>query len=264
MGYFEPSKFTIDPDTGTWGLTEEGIEWYNSTDGRKRQWNGSSIIQFTYVGEVSAPSYVFSSGWEDSGGSDATDGGLWTGTNESPGISSGTVHTDNYALLVNSDYEYVYKSITSTTDIYVAAWIKFDVTPTSGAECYFMQLLNGSSVVLRLQLIDSSGTDKWARVCSSVSTTNYAQSNTATNPGTIWTHIEMRASVGVSNTNYQVWVNETELSDIAASGFAPQSGCQAINRLEVGKWYTSGNMTSSTIYYDDVIYNDSYIGSVSL
>ena len=77
---------------------------------------------------------LLASGWEDSGGSDVTDGGKWTGSTVSGtgslAVSDVDPHHGTYHLSAsveaNGDNAYVRKTITSSAIAYARAYIKFN------------------------------------------------------------------------------------------------------------------------------------------
>lgn len=42
--YRKPYVLSGDPDTSTWGTSEQGYSWYNSTDQQLKMWDGTAIV----------------------------------------------------------------------------------------------------------------------------------------------------------------------------------------------------------------------------
>jgi hypothetical protein len=41
--------FTNNPDTSEWGLAQRGAQWWNSSEGKLKVWNGSSVQDLTPI-----------------------------------------------------------------------------------------------------------------------------------------------------------------------------------------------------------------------
>lgn len=93
-----------------------------------------SVFVSTFHIQVSATT-LFSSGWENSGGSDATDDGVWTTASGSVSVDASYSHSGTYGLrfLMDATPAYTQKNLGSGyTELYVRSYFKFpSITLTS-------------------------------------------------------------------------------------------------------------------------------------
>ncbi len=89
---------------------------------------------------------LFSSGWEDSGGSDITDGGKWTGTYGTPTVVGSPVHHGSYAAKLQAgeaSNKFIWKDLGATySTLFIRAYVQIADLPASGK---FVDLLDISA-----------------------------------------------------------------------------------------------------------------------
>jgi hypothetical protein len=75
---------------------------------------------------------LFTSGWENSGGTDVTDGGLWGSVSGTPTVTGSPVHSGNWALSCPTNTnEYVGKSGFSNTVFNTRFYVRLNAFPSN-------------------------------------------------------------------------------------------------------------------------------------
>lgn len=185
--------------------------------------------------------------WEDSGGSDVTDGGKLTGSNGSPTVVTGSyVYKGTYALEVNSHNEYAYKveNLSGLTR-YVSFVVNASTIPDTNA--YSMNILSfyknssGNLYHVGLSAVNVDGTVFFQLTHSMTSGGNTTAVEMAVNTAYHFT-------IGYNNSALDTLYLDGELiATYETSGAMPD-----------GYMIGGANPLSKTFYVDDVVITDSY------
>ncbi len=212
------------------------------------------------------------SGWEDSGGSDITDGGKWSGSTTGGGASitvqSTQVHHGTYAAEATrsaaESWAVVYKELDSGQSIlYHRAYVRFTATPASGNFEQIMGIMDlGMTYHLATcELYNDSGTVKWRlHYFLDASADNYALSSTPTISTDQWYCIELyfKQSSGSDDGEVKLYVDGTERISQTNLDNDSQSAQNSYCGI-----YSSATL-DFTCYYDCVVVADTYIGPESV
>ena len=99
----------------------------------------SLFIGLSFVSVVRGTD-VFTSGWEDSGGSDYTDGGKWTSYFGSPAVTSSDQNTGSYGLATDASNDAVIVTgLSGSSPSNTRVYAKFSALPGSGGWCSFLR-----------------------------------------------------------------------------------------------------------------------------
>lgn len=209
---------------------------------------------------------IFSSGWENSGGTDPTDGGAWTGTIVGGGASltveSLNPHHGTYnaktSLPASSTavYGLVYRTISAQTTINVRQYFKYSTNPDIGYQFYVLRIdAIGEVARVYVYVINDAGTIKWklryyagGTYYEATSTTNAPQPNT-------WFAVEVRYVVSSTSGEARLYINGDEI--ITQTGL--NTGTSAITFVKCGA-AASPLSPAINVYFDCVVVADTYIG----
>lgn len=105
---------------------------------------------------------LFSSGWENSGGSDVTDGGAWTGTNGSPTVVSSPVHHGSYSAKLAGANNNCYKDLgASYSNLWARVYYRTDSVVTSGEWGNILGLYATTTTRVRAGIWNNGSTVRW-------------------------------------------------------------------------------------------------------
>jgi len=205
----------------------------------------------------------FTSGWENSGGSDVTDDGAWTGTEGSyaPTVTSAIKYQGSYAMQcspASEDQSDVYKSgLPSTAIMYHRSYIYFSSGLPSVDNDYFDFSGIGltswqDSVFGNVKKI--SGAIYWGMTTYVGGTRNQGWESSPSNPTTgVWYCTELVRDV--TNSSSKLYVDGTLKKDLATSHFGNS------NMVFDGISYI--NYAGLVAIVDCVVVADTYIGPIT-
>lgn len=206
---------------------------------------------------------IFSSNWEASGGSDVTDGGLWTGSNGPPTISS-SVKYGSYSLQTTAAQyanSKVYKTLGSTySEGYLQFRIYFNTLPADGDYIVFARYVSSSGQIMRL-VLSRSGSTYILTVENIANSTNYQYVWNGFAAET-WYKIEWHAIIHGSTGATTVYIDDSIVLNRTGIDTDIASGAN-INELDVGIYSNTYAASNITVYYDDVVFADAYLGGVA-
>jgi len=189
---------------------------------------------------------LFSSGWENSGGADATDGGAWTGVSNTPTVVASPVHHGNYACSFDIQPEYCYKTFGSAyTELYMRAYVRLTTMPSANTqEIMLYRFKNaGANQVMAAALNNNGVNTRWGLQYRDNGWQGAASSSQQMNPSVnTWYCVEIHAKIAAGAGVYQMWVNDSELTDITKTGIT--SDYANMDRVEVGEIYRSAGWTT--------------------
>jgi len=201
---------------------------------------------------------IFSSGWENSGGTDVTDGGAWTsyyqGTGNTLQVSSVDKHHGNYSLrAVNggTDENWVRKDVGSQSTLYTRFYIKVTNLGLSTVVLYhaadvgyFTCVWITSSGNLRLRYYDGGST--------------YTVTSSTTLSTNTWYCLEFKAVKSTTAGEYRVYLDGSEVTDLTQTN--KNNGSGGIDFIRVGSACGYQSSNSLAVYIDCVVVADTYIG----
>jgi hypothetical protein len=196
---------------------------------------------------------IFSSGWENSNGTDATDGSAWTGTWGNPSVTTSPVHHGTYALVCSTGSKYVAKMFTDAATVFVRAYLRITQEPDASLKIDLMKMSGDNADVWQLSFYKASDGTKRLMLTYNFpnqNTTAYHDFSYAVNT---WYSVEVKAVMGSANGEYRVYIDGQEL--IAETG-VNTTGRDDMDYFSVGRLYGSGG----SVYVDCVVIADSYIG----
>lgn len=197
----------------------------------------------------------FESGWENSGGSDVTDDGAWTGTSGSPSVVGSPVHHGSYAMeCQQGDY------VTTTFDmstVFVRMYVRFSALPVSAWQSNpFGRLRHTSSPATDLVYFgirqQASGVYGWylgSLVPSAVTGFNESSLSVDT-----WYCIEIKYVSDSVNGEYLMYVNGDLVLSRTGVDTATSGGNAEL--FYCGGWST----LADDLDIDCVVASDVYIG----
>lgn len=193
---------------------------------------------------------LFSSGWENSGGSDVTDDGAFDWNTGTVSVVASPVKTGSYALQASGSSQAIvltegYNRAGST---FASCRFYMATLPASGEYLYFMGLKDASETQpIRVAIYNDGGTLKWGLYAPSGVTYVAATITAAT-----WYHVEVERTLGAGSGVGRLWVNGALINEKTTETINTNT-----NRLHLGLDYTS---TSHTVNIDDVFVSDAKIG----
>jgi hypothetical protein len=193
---------------------------------------------------------IFSSGWENSGGTDVTDGGAWTGTVGSPTVQGTTVNSGSYAMNV-TDATRVYKTITAEDE----AWYNSTIYLGAKTEDWrvFYQLYSVTNAVNIITVMFNKFNTFKIWYYSGSSSTNVQDLATTMNTGT-WYNLGLHYKVDASEGSIDLYLNDVAIWN---SGNLDTSYQGNVERFYVGD---TGDMNADFYYVDDVSITDMEAG----
>ena len=197
---------------------------------------------------------IFSSGWENSGGSDVTDDGAWTGSSGSPTVVGTPVHTGSYGLKAEVTVTggcYVTKTLASSyAELYARFYVQVNAVTTQIRG--FLQLNDEYGNSIGAVGVDSSRHLQLRYYNAGV------QTATSTTILTLdqWYCVELYVYQSDTVGQFKVYLDGTEVNDLA------QTNCDNyiasnLKILRVGMDYA---WATSTIYADCTVVATTYIG----
>jgi hypothetical protein len=186
---------------------------------------------------------LFTSGWENSGGTDITDAGVWIGVG-SPVVVQSPVHSGSYACqFSSSDQEYVYKTFTPVSNVSLSAYIYFVNLPSSGNQmkCAFVF---GEYIGAWAQVVNTGDGVFWGYYANGPDFI----SNMSVNTGQ-WYEVQIQAAVVEDYLIYSIFINGVQIADNQTNPYH----INYLNYVGVGGW---GKSESVTNYVDDIIVTD--------
>jgi len=214
---------------------------------------------------------IFSDGFE-SGDFSAWSGTSNTGSDSQINVVSTESHHGTYGCKANITVEganwekpaQVYETVNDPTDVYVRAYVKIAVGPDSGYQENLVGVGRSSSIWHCKGLVgvkNVSGTLYWlSRAHEEDGSRTYKTSSTSLQLNT-WYSVEIRVKQDATAGEIHVWVDGTELTDIAQTGLN-LDGTYTVNNIKVGLLTDSRAKVSGfpEVYIDCVVVSDSYIG----
>jgi hypothetical protein len=198
---------------------------------------------------------LFSDGFED-------DFDNWSTTYGSPTTVSSPVYEGQKCMQCSGNGDFVGKVTDSMSELYLRAYVRFDNLPTQTySRCRFLALYtgSGSSSFARVMVEGDGSNPKWGLYYRNAGSGYSARSSTGLSTDT-WYCVELRvltsSADGVSDGEYHVWVDGTELTDLAQTGV--DTDYTNINYAVAGAINVS-NLSLNT-YVDSVVVSDAYIG----
>jgi hypothetical protein len=178
----------------------------------------------------------------------------WDSTGGTPEASTTSPYTGTYCLKLDGDYDRVFKTITSSDVMYAQARVKWTSNPDSGQNfsLFFIEHSNWNMVV-GANIYNDSGTIKWRLAYLDSGFTEQYVTVSSPNPTTnTWYLVELYFDKTTGTG--KLYVDGVEL----ASTTSVITYYQATEILLIN--VKSGG-TSPTIYYDDIVVADAYIGT---
>lgn len=195
---------------------------------------------------------ILKSGWENSGGTDPTDGGIWQGTGgASPVVVTSPVHSGLYALECIGDASEVYDvwGLAYPT-VFVRGYYYFKTLPVNDGELTSYTVIFDAAfnalVGFNISYSTVTGT-QW--VLNTLTQGNiYA---TAIINTLEWYCVEIEASQGIGNAVGALWVNNIQLAITTTETFANNPN-----------YVQFGLNSSSTAVTPDIVVDDAQISDV--
>lgn len=220
----------------------------------------ANTLQFTILkGNFWIDPQIFSSGFESGDFSE------WTGTATSSGsaeiISTGAHHGTyraNFTITNTGSgfYAYAYQTITSTSEIYLRAYIMYDTLPGSGNTGTFTYQIRGTAGISVIGIwTNATGTYWHLNVLESGSDVDYYWAGTPPVIDT-WYSVELYTKVHATVGAYTLWIDGVEA--IAVTGKDTNDNGN-IQTLRIGEILSSQFFTYS-VFVDDVIFSSLPIG----
>jgi len=196
------------------------------------------------------PWSVFS-GWENSSGTDATDGGIWYITHPIAEVTT-QAHTGNYALSVTSSPTdlggYVGRYLAKPSDHLVATFfVSFDTVPLANNQRNEIIQLQGNGVTEYAVIWFSNGSNPYIAV-NDYTTGAYYGSSYLTFSSNTWYNITCEYERGVAG-RYKLYVENNLVVD---SGPVDNSAENPINAVYLLASYAYGEHWDFTNHIDDV------------
>ena len=195
-------------------------------------------------------------------GFESGDFSAWTGTDGSPSVQSSVVNSGSYAMQVDALYDAwvgVYKDVGTQTTTFFRAYVRFTSVPDAdGERLRFMHLGTTTSkrtfVQIRYvtdhvewQLWEYDDGANWHSASSSTPTFNANQ----------WYCVEVKRYCAGGTGEVRLYVDGTEIASITGlDNDAYTTSRIACEAYGASGWYP-------TVYYDDVVVADTYIGPIS-
>ncbi len=208
---------------------------------------------------------LFTSGWEDSGGSDVTDNGVWDGTSISSGetleVVGSPVHHGSYALHCESDsgssYSIVYKELSSLLELYGRVYLRVSATGTSNFSSIMSFNQSGGrwNYICDVRFTNWNGSSTRMRIFNYPASAYY-DSGTFTTALDTWYCVEMRCFVNATTGILQGWLD----GDLKIDRTNINTGSTQIGRIHVG---INNAWAADDLYIDCVVAADTYIGPES-
>jgi hypothetical protein len=185
---------------------------------------------------------IFQSDWENSNGTDASDGGKWTIYGGD--VSSITVHSGKYAYNTStSATQIAYQKVNSTPTLAISAFIHLSSLPSiSGSRVSCLWVCDDhTNCELVVDIKCSEGQAYW-----DISDNSMTHATNITAKVEQWYNI---CVVGYSGTpfRYSVWINDQQIADRQADG---GYSCTSLNTIGVGGWHKSEPILVSA---DDIV-----------
>ena len=249
--YYDGSEVTdltvtnVDTTTGTnYSALRLGMA-YNEGSGNIIFHADCVVVADTYIGEHE----IFNDGFESG------DFSAWDSTAGSPSVQSSVVNSGTYAMSASGTSNvYAQKTFTDRTTVYIrfyARWTALDDTPDATRPLRVCGN-NGSSglFVVRVQ---TSGISFYNVYGTNIGWHKYSTTMNADQ----WYCIEVKIKGG-SDGEYRLWLDGTEVITLTEQN---NSSMPDVDTIQVG--LTKYSVTSTTVYIDDVIVADIYIGPIS-
>lgn len=198
---------------------------------------------FTLMNSGSITAQQFHSGWENSGGSDVTDGNKWTGKNGAPTVASNPTYSGSYAMHTNTELGNVFLNVTPTNGpLDASCFVRYSSLPsTTGMHTWVIQMDKRTTLGYGIQVRTTRQAD--GNTYFSFLDGNTATEITITNVQVLlemWYNITLE---GVNGVGCKLWINGVlEVSDGTWTSGSP------ISIVTFG-----GTQMGANQYIDDVI-----------
>jgi hypothetical protein len=219
-----------------------------------------STAIFVFLMISSAPVHatvIFNSGWENSGGTDVTDAGAWSGAVGSPIVTSSTAFQGYYSEqcdMNSTNYCYVNFGSSPLLHVFVKFYFKTTGYPSDYQGRAVMIILDDSySLRCGLEYYNKgNGVCEWLLWTG----TDYGPDSGYVQQLNLsqWYYIEVEYYANGNNSQFHAWVDGTLVQTTNDSVTAPAQsigvGCCAIT-AGIGNW-------SATGYFDSVVVSTSF------
>jgi hypothetical protein len=197
---------------------------------------------------------LFTSGWENSGGNDITDGGIWTSITNHPEVVTSPMHEGKYAALCNNQFgDIIIKQFTAQTQGHARVYFQYDTNPGAGNYLELLLFVDSTSrngMILRIY--NTAGTIQWGLYAYEPPAWNTYLAASPTPQPNVWYSIELE------------WTGNTVGGDkVYLDGINILQGTSATDIISVDEFdCISYGVAGANLYFDDVIIADSYIGTI--
>jgi hypothetical protein len=200
-------------------------------------------LAFVFVPKVSATT-IFSDGFECPPNTAPATFTAWSGTDATPLLNSTYVKSGSYSVKCSALNDQVRKTTTSSySDVYFRLYAYFPNLPASGKSVSFSTIYDTSWGGAISLTVNSAG-QFWFGT---------SQAPTAAVAGQLYC-IEMQRTVGTGNGVAKLWIDDVSQVNRTAETFS--SNAQNF----IAGWRGGDADTSFTLFLDDVVIADAYIG----
>ncbi len=186
---------------------------------------------------------IFNDGFESG------DFSAWTGTVGTPSVTANQPHHGNYSMETTVDNNFVYKTFTAQSDIYVRFYFRTSAGVENNRDIAMLTLNNDTTEIAHLSIREVAW-QEFLRL--NVGGSNYEWNNDF--PSETWICIEVRYKTGSGTGEVHVWVDGTER--ISQTGLTLST---QIDRINFG-WLYASWAASLTLWQDCIVVADAYIG----
>lgn len=190
---------------------------------------------------------LVTSGWENSGGTDPGDHGVWAWAGN-PTVVTSPVHSGSYAVKFTTSQDYFFSNMAwhsaiPVVSMQLSAWVYFGNLPsTDGDEIFVLWIYDSQSNTGCLVGIDNVGGNVyWA--CHDNGAVNHVSSILVTMG--VWHQVVLQAFTGHPLT-YSAWIDGVQIENKRAG---PGYTTNYLNYAIVGGWHST---ESHLVYIDDV------------
>ena len=189
-----------------------------------------------------------------SDGFESGDFSAWDSTTGSPSVQSSVVNSGSYAMsATGTSNVYAQKTFTDQTIVYIrfyARWTALD--DTADGTRPLRVLGNDGSSGLFVVRVQTSGISFYNVYGTNIGWHKYSTTMNTNQ----WHCIEVKIKGG-SDGEYRLWLDGTEVITLTGQD---NSGMPDVDAIQVG--LTKYSVTSTTVYIDDVVVADTYIGPI--
>jgi flagellin-like protein len=188
---------------------------------------------------------IFNNGFESG------DFNAWTGTTGSPTVTNAQYHHGSYSCLIDADGEGVYKNFASS---YSTAYGRLYFRCSAAAEYQLFGLKASGTPGLGIGFFEISADGKWQLAYRNGGNWYYNTATTGPSANT-WYCVELKVVVGSGTGEERVYIDGSELTDLAATGLANNDRGN-VQSIVISNY----NPSATQIWFDCVVVADAYIG----